>query len=338
MISVVMLAYGEEEWLTDAADAVLASEGVDIELVLVDNGTTTDAVDRAVEEHPEIVLVRPGRNLGFTGGVNLGVSRCGGDRVALVNSDAVVERDCLCHLARELDDEAAGIVGGLILLADGERRGRINSAGNPVHVLGLCWSGRLGSAPDGVPAVSEHASVSGACLMLRREVWDELGGFSEQYFAYMEDMELCWRAWQRGYAVRLVGTAQCHHHYEFSRSPLKMYLVERNRLLFVMTNYQARTLALLGIPLIGFDAAMLLVATAQGWGRQKLQGWGWILGHPGWIRARRSLVQRSRTVRDRELARLLTDTFDSEQMALPRAAEPLQRLLRGWWRAVRPVL
>lgn len=335
-----MLAYGDEEWLEDAVDAVLTSEGVDLELVLVDNGATGDVVHRVIAAHPEIVLVRPDRNLGFTGGVNLGVQHAHGDRVALVNSDAVVEPDCLEHLARALDDDALGIAGGLVLLAEPGRSGQetVNSAGNPVHVLGLCWSGGLGSSPDSVPEVSDHASVSGACLMLRREVWERLGGFPEEYFAYMEDMELCWRAWQQGYAVRLIASARCHHHYEFSRSPLKMYLVERNRLLFVMTNYQARTLALLGVPLIGFDMAMLVVAAAQGWGAQKLSGWGWILSHPRWVRSRRADVQRARTVPDRDLARLLTDTFDSEQMPLPEAAQPLQGLLRGWWRGARRLL
>lgn len=329
MISVVMLAYGAEEWLVAAVDAVFASEGVQVELILVDNGTTTDAVDRAIAAHPKTTLVRPGRNLGFTGGVNLGVTHANGEKIALVNSDALVEPACLAELDRELDDSLVGVAGAVVLFAD--RPEIVNSAGNPIHVLGLCWSGGLGEPASAVPAISDQASVSGACLMMRRDVWDELKGFPEEYFAYMEDMELCWRAWQLGYRVRLVGAAQCQHHYEFSRSDLKMYLLERNRLLFVMTNYQAKTLLLMGLPLIGFDVAMLIVATSQGWARQKVRGWTWILRNLSWVRRRRAFVQRTRRLGDRELAGLMTDTFDSEQMPLPPAAEPLQSLLRTWW-------
>ena len=92
MISVVMLAYGAESYLGEAVAAVLASEGVELELVLVDNGCTTDAVDRLPAD-PRLRVVVPGTNLGFTGGVNRGVESTTGDVIVLVNSDAVVAPD-----------------------------------------------------------------------------------------------------------------------------------------------------------------------------------------------------------------------------------------------------
>jgi len=331
--SVLVLAYGEERYLHDAVAAVLASEGVEVEVLLVDNGCTTDAV-ATLPPDPRVRVLTPGTNLGFAGGMNHAASRAApGTPLVLVNSDAVVAPDAIRLLLEALDDERVGVAGACVVLAD--RPGYVNSAGNPLHVLGLCWAGGLGEPVERHAVPGPVTSASGACAAVDRGLWERLGGFPAEYFAYMEDLELSWRTWQHGREVRYVPAAVAAHHYEFSRSPLKMYLVERNRLFFVLTAYGPRLLALLALPLLAFELAIAVVAVAQGWGRQKVRGWAWLLRHAGTVRRRRRLLQRTRTVPDRELVHLFTDTFDTTQMPLPAAAEPLQALLRAWWRLVR---
>lgn len=335
-LSVVMLAFGTEEYLGEAVAAVLGSQGVSLEIVVVDNGCTSDAVAKLPADH-RIRVLTPGTNLGFTGGVNLGAPVARGRYLALVNSDAVVEPTTLSLLVDHLEhDDRVGVVGATILLADEPET--VNSAGNPLHVLGLSWAGRMGTPAASVPPVHEVASASGACLVLRHDLWDELQGFPAEYFAYMEDMELSWRCWQRGLLVHVLGDARALHHYEFSRSPLKMYLVERNRWLLLLTCHERRTLAALALPLAAFELALLLVAVLQGWGRQKVSGWWWILRHVSWVRERRRFVQSTRSLPDRDLLRLLTDTFDPAQTPLPPAAKPLEGILRGYWSLTRRIL
>jgi hypothetical protein len=77
--------------------------------------------------------------------------------------------------------------------------------------------------------------------------------------------------------------------------------------------------------------AIALIALLQGWGKQKLAGWGWILVHLRWLRARRARIQATRTVPDRDLLPLLATTFDPAQTPMPKAAAPLEYLLRGYW-------
>ena len=330
-VGVIMLAFGAEEYLHDAVDAVLGSTGVDIELVLVDNGAAPTSLAQ-VPVDDRVTVLHPGTNLGFTGGVNLGAAHVRSETLALVNSDAIVEPSTLSALARHLDDPEVGIAGAMILLANDPTL--INSAGNPLHVLGLSWAGEMNQPASSFSQVREVASASGACLAIRRAQWEALGGLSEDFFAYAEDMELSWRCWQHGLRVEVLPHARALHHYEFSRAPLKMYLIERNRLLFLATVHERRTLALLSFPLLCFEVAILAVAMAQGWSRQKVRGWHWIITHIKQIRERRALVQATRTVPDAHLTHLITDSFDPAQTPLPRVAAPLESALRIYWRGV----
>lgn len=334
-VSVIMLAYGAEDYLAEAVEAVLGSTGVTVEVILVDNGAAPASMARVPADR-RVQLLSPGANLGFTGGVNLGARHAGHDVLALVNSDAIVEPTTLSTLALHVQDETVGIAGALILLADSPEL--VNSAGNPLHVLGLSWAGSMNHRAADVAAVREVASASGACLAIRRELWEDLGGFPEEFFAYVEDMELSWRCWQRGLRVEVLAGARALHHYEFSRSPVKMYLVERNRLLLLLTCHERRTLLLLALPLLAFEAAIGVVSVVQGWGRQKARGWVWIARNVRWVRARRALVQSTRTVGDAALLPLLTDTFDPAQTPLPSAATPLESVLRGYWRLARTMI
>jgi GT2 family glycosyltransferase len=253
--------------------------------------------------------------------------------LAFVNSDAVVQQGALAALATALDDPRVGIATGSLRLRD--RPDTINSAGNPVHFLGLSWAGGLGE-----PAASHNeprpvASASGAVMALRRETWDALGGFYEPMFAYCEDLELSLRCWQRGWTVQYVPDAVTLHAYEFHRNPLKIYLLERNRLLVVLTLYSARTLWLVAAPLAALEAAVLVIAFRDGWAREKLRGWWWLLTRAGTVRRRRAEVQAARTRTDRDVAPLLIGSFTPGVETGLTAPRALAGASSAYWRAVR---
>jgi GT2 family glycosyltransferase len=214
----------------------------------------------------------------------------------------------------------------------------LNSAGNPVHVLGLSWAGHLGEPAAGFPTERRIASASGAAIAVRREVWNALGGFTERFFAYCEDADLSLRCWQQGWDVVYVPDAVVAHHYEFSRNPLKFYLLERNRLVMVLSVYETRTLLLLSPALLAFEVAMLAVAVVNGWLPAKLKGYRWLLAERRWLRAHRRDVQRVRTRRDRDLAGLLTARFDQSVLPLPRGGGLLNTAMNAYWGGVRRLL
>jgi GT2 family glycosyltransferase len=351
-VTVVVLAWKAEPWLRLAVEAALASEKVAVDVVLVDNGCTTDDVD-VLERLRGVRVVRPGHNLGFAGGCNAGALAATGEYLALVNSDAVVEPTTLSRLVDEASRPDVGIAGGSIRLADDPRL--LNSAGNPVHVLGLSWAGRLGEPADGGDRTGsggpgydgsgadggqsvDVAVASGACLVISRELWTELGGFDAEYFAYHEDTELSMRMWRRGRRVVYVPDAVAVHRYEFSRNDVKLYLIERNRLMFLATLWGWRALVLLSPALLALELGMVALAAKQGWLPAKVRGWRWLLAHSGHIRRRRRLLRAERRVPERQWMGILTDRLDQAAIELPAVVGPLNTIMHGYWRLVRPLV
>lgn len=328
-VSAIVLAWKAEPVLRDSVKALLASEKVAMEVVLVDNGCTTDDVT-VLSRLPGVVVVGEGENLGFSGGCNLGVAASTGEYVALVNGDAVVEPHTIARLVEELTPDV-GIAAGAVRLRDEPEL--LNSSGNIVHVLGLSWIGGYRERETRT-APTECTGAMGACLLTTRAHWDRLDGFDHHYFAYHEDAEISLRTWRLGLRVINVPDAIALHRYEFSRNSFKYYLVERNRLMFIATLWSTRALIVLSPALLGLELGMVLLAWKQGWLKDKTRGWTWLWHNRKHIRARRRALQRERLVPDREwMGRLLTTRLDTPLIEVP-ARGPLNAVMTGYWKVV----
>jgi GT2 family glycosyltransferase len=334
-VSCVVLAYGEEPWLERAVTALLASEGVEVDVIVVDNGCTGDAVDRLCSR-PGVTVFRPGTNLGFPGGCNAGAAEATGEVLAFINSDAVVCPTALLHLAGVALRPEVGIATASLRL--GGAVDRLNSGGNEIHFLALSWSGCFGEPAEWYRAEREVAGSSGAAMAIARAVWERIGGFEATYFLYHEDAELSLRCWQQGLSVVYVPEAVVVHHYEFSRNPRKFYLIERNRLILLLTLFERRALILVAPALVVLEIAMLGLAVRQGWFRDKLAGWAWILRNWRWVRNRRREVQQARTRSDRELSARFASEVNPGNFSVGRWIDPVNRVLAAYWRIVRRLL
>ncbi len=320
VISVVVLAYGEEPLLGEVIDAVLASRGVDVDLVVVDNGYTGGRPG----ELAGLRWVDPGRNTGFAGGANLGAARSRAAFVAFLNSDAVVAPDALAELATELGDPTVGIATAQVLLYDEPEV--VNSAGNPVHYSLLSWAGGWGDPAELHGHPRDIASGSGCLLMLRRGVFQQLQGFYEPLFAYGEDVELSLRAWQAGLRVRYVPSARVWHRYRYQGTAGKYAALERNRWSNIATLYQRGTLIRLAPGLVAVEAGIWFAAARGHWLGDKMRSVGAVLRDLPAIRRRRRWVQDHRIIPDRQLMPLLRAAIAPSQrsgVSVPAAANAL---------------
>lgn len=300
-VGVVVLAYGDEPLLPEVLGAVTASTGVQVDLIVVDNGYTGPAA--AELRGKPLQWLTPGTNTGYTGGCNLGASWSASEYIAFLNSDAVVAPEALARLVDALADPTVGIATALVLLYD--EPDVVNSAGNPVHYSMLSWAGGWGDPASEHQEPTEPASASGALMMMRAAVFAELEGFHEELFAYGEDVDLSLRAWQAGYRIRYEPRARVWHKYEFSRNPRKFYLLERNRWINLLTLYEGRTLLRLALGLAAVEAGIWASSVSGGWWREKVRATGWLVRNRRTIRRRRAWVQSRRRVSDDHMRDLL---------------------------------
>jgi GT2 family glycosyltransferase len=331
-VTAVIVSFGAQPWIERCVDAVLASTGVDVDVVIVDNGDTSGAIKK-LAGRCRVGVLSPGRNTGFAAGCNAGVAAASGEVVALINPDVIVEPDALASLAAVASEPVVGLATSSVRLADAPAL--MNSAGNPVHYLGLAWAGGHGETADRYDKRRTVASASGACCAMRRSLWMSLGGFETAYFAYHEDVEMSLRCWQRGLEVVYVPDAVAVHHYEFARNKLKSELLERNRWLTLLTVYSSRTLWLLAPALAGMELAVLADAAVRGWLPAKVAGYRWLLRNRALVSRRRAQLQAERSRPDRDLVPVLAARFEPTNVDAPPGLPMLNAVLAAYWAVVR---
>lgn len=330
-VSVVTVGYGTMPLIGACVDGLLQAKGVD-EVVVVDNGLDAPSLATLPDGDTRVHVHTPGENLGFAGGCNVGAARTTGDVIAFVNPDLFVEPGALAAIEAAARQEGVAIATGEVRLGDGER---LNATGGVLHFSGLGWSEHFG-APIAAAGPSRPVMIaSGALMAVRRAVWDELGGFTDDLFLYHEDAELSLRAWLRGYDNAFVAGAAGLHHYEFSRNPRKLYFLERNRLYLLAVCFPPRLLALVLPALLAYEAGIVAVAAKEGWLHEKVDGWRWLMRHRAEIAARRRAVQSSRRRSPAELAAQLAGSFDAGNYPLSPLLQAADRVLAAYWRAVR---
>jgi GT2 family glycosyltransferase len=193
------------------------------EAVVVDNASEDGSADSAVEFAPHVRIVRNAANVGFGRGINQGVSASSAPLVLIMNPDCRLERGAVAAMRAELEAHPrCAIVGPRVLDPDGAVQG--SARGDPDMLTGLFGrTGRLrGLLPSSAAARRNVVSassgeslvvdwVSGACLLVRRRAFDEVGGFDPRYFMYWEDADLCRRLRAHGYEVRYAPAATAVH-------------------------------------------------------------------------------------------------------------------------------
>lgn len=335
-LSILIVAYENRDDLRRSLPALLPELGEDDELIVVENKPGDGSAEVVRELAPRARLLAMGRNAGFTGGVNAGAELASGDLLVILNPDAA-PRPGFGAAIRRPYEEGWGWGAWQALVADGDGR-RINSAGNPLHFTGITWAGAHGLPLDQAPPAGEVAVASGACLAIPLGIWREIGGFPSEFFLYHEDVDLSVRIRMAGHAVGIEPTALVAHDYEFSANADKWFWLERNRLAFLVRTYPGALLALLAPALLATELALLPVAVAGGWGREKLRAnLAFLLWLPRLLRER-GAVQRRRTIGPAEFAAALTPDLDSELISPLVRTRPARLLLRTYWRLVRLLL
>lgn len=266
-VSVVVVTWNGLDLTRRCLDALRAqrTEGLDVELVVVDNGSRDGTVE-ALAGEPDLHVVALDTNTGFAGGVNAGVRACRGEVVVLLNNDAVAAPDFLARLvAPFLDARGArlGATTGRVVLSgrfvpagptdagalvghDGARWVRaaggatlLNSTGNELSRSGNGRDRDWLRPADAPASPAEVFGFNGGCAALSVAALADVGPFEESLFMYYEDTELSWRLRRRGWRIEHVpGALTVHDHAASSGTTSAFFLDhnERNRLLVALVH------------------------------------------------------------------------------------------------------
>ena len=189
----------------------LNKQNIPFKVIIIDNNSKDDSTDYIKKEYPHFTLIENKKNLGFAAAVNQGIRASETDYVFLLNNDAEIEENCILNIVKciEADENIFAVSSKMIQHGD---RTKMDDAGDEYTLLG--WTRKVGNgrSPD---LYNESRDVFSACAgaaLYRRKIFNEIGLFDENFFAYLEDVDIGYRARLHGYKSVYCPEAVVYHH------------------------------------------------------------------------------------------------------------------------------
>jgi GT2 family glycosyltransferase len=246
-VSVVILNTNDLPFLQTCLSSVLRTKYDNFEVIFVDNNSydaSLQLVKTNFSEYPRLRVVRNPANFGYAKGNNVGAKLSTADYIAFLNPDTEVDPRWLKEIVSVMStDETIGACQPKLLLQ--KMRNRFDVIGSYFTPFGFLYhEGHLGPDRGQFSEKMEIFAAKGACLVARRELFERVGRFDEDYWTFFEDSDLSWKIWLNGGRVMYVPTSIVYHEAggSFSRkmSPqvtrMRAFLGFRNRLLCLITN------------------------------------------------------------------------------------------------------
>ena len=255
-LSIVIVSWNVQEYLRQCLNSLRADvdQNLKYEIIVVDNNSTDNTIDMLACDFPEVKLIRNEDNLGFAKANNQGIQISRGQFVLLLNPDTKVKKGCIGTLISFLQShDKVGLVGPKLLNLDGT----LQASGLNFPSLANSLLGYFRLKREVTGAYFVHAdqpvmvnALVGACLLVKREVIDQVGGLDGDYFMYVEEADWCYRIQNRGWHVYYVPEAQVYHRKGGSARhvPLETYVqLRESRILFLLKHRSRVQAILLGL-------------------------------------------------------------------------------------------
>ena len=242
LISVIVLNYNGRGFLDGCLTSLASQTYSDFEVIVVDNGSRDGSPDYIEENYPWVRLAKNDENLGFAGGTNVGIRAAKGEFIITLNNDSRADSRFIEELIKPMADPEVGVCAAKMLFPDG----RINSAGICISRSGAAWDRGMFEPDRGQYEFVEE--VFGACAgaaLYRREMLDEIGLFDEDFFLYLEDVDLAFRARLAGWKCLYVPGARVIHHHGGTAGvglDLAVYYGNRNIVWYPIKDFPFRLL------------------------------------------------------------------------------------------------
>lgn len=307
-LSVVILNWNGRRHLERYLPSVVAHTEGDAEVVVADNGSTDDSLQWLRLNYPDVRVMRLDRNYGFAGGYNRALREVASEYVLLLNSDVEVTAGWWQPLVEVLDTESDVAAVAPKLLADMERTKfeYAGASGGFIDYLGypFCRGRILSNVEEDRGQYDNRRDIfwaSGAAMCCRREVFESLGGFDEDFFAHMEEIDLQWRMQLAGWRIVVEPKSVVYHlgGGTLPASSRKIFLNHRNNLamLFKCASPMQRAVVAVVRPATDMLEALVNLVTLhpqRAWAI--VRAWGEFIAWHGVLSRKRKAVVRTKKV------------------------------------------
>ena len=274
-LSIIIPNFNGKQFIKLCLDSIRKQDYSFYELIIVDNGSSDGSVEYINEYYPELTLIENKENLGFAAAVNQGIKSSSSEYVFLLNNDVELESDCVSNLLKciEKDENIFAVSSKMVQYND---RNKMDDAGDEYTILGWTCKVGDGKSPDLYTSKRETFSACAGAAIYRKDILDKLKYFDENFFAYMEDVDISYRARIWGYKCVYCPEAVVYHlgsGTSGSRyNEFKIRLAARNNVYVPYKNMPWPQLALNGIFLLAGYLIKYLFFFKQGQGSTYLNG------------------------------------------------------------------
>ena len=233
LVSIIIVNYNGLELLKKCLMSLSKIQFTNYEIILVDNNSSDNSVNYITKNFPQIILIKLDENKGFAEPNNIASKIAKGKYLLFLNNDTIVTENFLTELLNVIkNNEKVAICQSLLLKPGGE----IDSCGDFIDPLGVVYSSKT------IPKTEQEiSSAKGACMLIRKVIFDELNGFDEKFFVSFEDVDICWRAWILGYRVLVIPTSTVFHSGGSTIKKIKSEIAFhgfKNQLAMKVTNFE----------------------------------------------------------------------------------------------------
>lgn len=241
-ISVVIPNYKGKKYLKNCIESVKRSTSLDLDIIIVDNGSKDGTMEEVQQSYPEINCICLDKNYGFCKAVNIGISQSKSPYIFLLNNDTIVCNGAVDALLNTMESDKR-IFSVEAKMIQYHERDKIDSAGTYYNALGWAFARGKDRRISRYTKRTESFAACGGAALYRRDVFDKIGFFDESHFAYLEDIDIGYRARVHGYhnvfepaaEILHVGSAASGSRY----NEFKVRISARNNLYLLYKNMPA---------------------------------------------------------------------------------------------------
>jgi hypothetical protein len=311
-LAIVILNWNGRPYLEMFLPEVVENSNIDthrVEVVIADNGSTDDSLTWLKSNMPSIRTIEFQKNYGFTGGYNLALKQIEADYYLLLNSDIKVEIGWLSPMLNFMDSNptAAACMPKMLSYDNPKKFEYAGAAGGFIDLFGypFCRGRILNTLEEDNGQYDQNTEIfwaSGACMLVRAKYYWDAGGLDPDFFAHMEEIDLCWRLKRLGYSIWCIPKSRVFHIGGGTlpnNNPRKVYFNHRNNLAMLLKNLSRRRLFPVMVFRYFLDIASMFGYAVTG---KPMFSWSVIKAHLYFARWAMKIIRKRRAIKEPKIS------------------------------------